>query len=485
VLELARAKGLEPRKVASTKGGEYACACPGCGGKDRFRIWPAQKDGAGSWWCRGCDKGGDGVQFLMEFEGKRFPEAMAAVGREMPDKERFAPPSPSRPAPAGRFTPHDPAPPSGVDVGLWRKKADVFVSWAHEKLLKNRDVLAQLEARGIGPAAVKRFVIGYNPGAGGKNAVWRPRESWGLPPEKKADGKLKKLWIPRGIVIPCMDGETVLRLRIRRDDQDLTEKFNARYYVVPGSTMTPMRIDGGTKAFVVVETELDACMIADQVGGVCGVLALGSAAAKPDAAAFTALEKAQCILNALDYDRAGRAAFKWWQDQFKQCKRWPAPEGKDPGEAFAAGEDMRAWIMAGLPPVFSIAAEKFGSVGPSALDRGKKGAADFSKCGKKNEDPAPVAVEETAPSGAEKGCIDTLHDLLRRHPVRIEATEKRLRVIDPPGWRHKHWETAQYISHLVYFTACFEYLMRHPDRMITGGNFKNKKGPANGHNNRH
>ena len=28
------------KKVASTKGGEYAGPCPFCGGRDRFRVWP-------------------------------------------------------------------------------------------------------------------------------------------------------------------------------------------------------------------------------------------------------------------------------------------------------------------------------------------------------------------------------------------------------------------------------------------------------------
>ena len=38
------------RKVASTRGGEYAGPCPFCGGRDRFRVQPRR----GRWWCRGC-----------------------------------------------------------------------------------------------------------------------------------------------------------------------------------------------------------------------------------------------------------------------------------------------------------------------------------------------------------------------------------------------------------------------------------------------
>jgi len=40
VLDIAMEKGLAPKKVAQTNGGEYASPCPGCNGSDRFRIWP-------------------------------------------------------------------------------------------------------------------------------------------------------------------------------------------------------------------------------------------------------------------------------------------------------------------------------------------------------------------------------------------------------------------------------------------------------------
>jgi DNA primase len=36
------------RKVASTRGGEYAGPCPFCGGRDRLRVQPERR----LWWCR-------------------------------------------------------------------------------------------------------------------------------------------------------------------------------------------------------------------------------------------------------------------------------------------------------------------------------------------------------------------------------------------------------------------------------------------------
>lgn len=114
---LIQDRGLKAVKVAGTHGGEWACPCPACGGKDRFRFWPAQGEG-GTWYCRQCDKGGDSIQFLREFEGLSYTEACRRLGVEraaaptsiMPraDKEErrgSLPPRLPIPARSGRSTP--------------------------------------------------------------------------------------------------------------------------------------------------------------------------------------------------------------------------------------------------------------------------------------------------------------------------------------------------------------------------------------------
>ena len=108
------------------------------------------------------------------------------------------------------------------------------------------------------------------------------------------------------------------------------------------------------QAFVVVESELDEMMITRQAGSIVGTVGLGSAAIKPGATVFYILKKALRILVALDYDRAGQAAWKWWKENFENARQWPVPEGKDPGEAFQAGVDIKEWVRAGLPPVLTM-----------------------------------------------------------------------------------------------------------------------------------
>lgn len=67
------------RRVSSTNGGEYAGPCPFCGGYDRFRVWP----GKGRYWCRGCGRSGDAIQYLRDFYGLSFTEARRALGMDI------------------------------------------------------------------------------------------------------------------------------------------------------------------------------------------------------------------------------------------------------------------------------------------------------------------------------------------------------------------------------------------------------------------
>lgn len=209
-----QSKGIELKRVATTNGGEYAGPCPVCGGNDRFRVWPAKKGASGgAWWCRAEDKSGDLIEFYRWAHGMSYGDACRAVGA---DPKRYAYAKPSLPAKGADhgFVPQDyPAP-----VDVWRTHAAKFVEGCHRALLDNAAELDRLSYdRGLRLETVLRFRLGIN----GRD-FYRPREAWGLPAEiSEQTGKPKKLWIPRGLVIPCIDGDAVARIRIRRDRQDL------------------------------------------------------------------------------------------------------------------------------------------------------------------------------------------------------------------------------------------------------------------------
>jgi len=369
--------GQSYRRVGNSgsRGPEWQGPCPVCGGRDRFHLWPEQ--GAGTFWCRMCEKGGDLVEYYRWKDGLSYRDACARAGV---DARTYAPQS----APTARavgsvasFVPRqaDPAAP------VWSEHAAKFADWCHVQLLNTPTQLAWLAARGIDAGLVARFGLGWNPAD-----TWRAREALGLPTLlNTSTGKPKKLWLPQGLVIPQYIGGTVARLRIRRPNGE------PKYYVVPGSGQEPF-VTEESNAYVVVESELDAISLAGAALGLAGVVAMGNSTAKPTAALWKLLQRAVHVSVSLDSDEPkknqqtgkmeapGASASRWWLANVPTAERVPVIGGKDPGEAYKAGVDLRAWVLAGLPPRFHL------------KERMARGA----------EPPAETSVPKSAPLVSEK-----------------------------------------------------------------------------------
>lgn len=451
ILDLVREKGIEPKRVSGHKGGEYHSPCPGCGGVDRFHIWPEQNNGEGSYWCRQCEKTGDAIQFLRDFDGLSFKEACDRLGKETSSSPQCQPlkiPGKNRCQVSGvgdqrteNIIPPDP----------WIEKAIALVSWAHEKLLPNTARMKYLRDRGLKRSTIIKYQFGWNPGKNGKD-LWRPRESWGLPTELKNNRK-KKLWIPRGLIIPLIVGGQVHRVRIR------TLAKKPPYYVLPGSAMDTMTIRPNHRAYVVVESELDGILLDQEIGDLAGIVALGSSSTKPDPETYRSLQRSAVILVALDFDAAGAKAWQWWQEHFPQSERWPVPRGKDPGEAFQAGVDLAEWVRSGLPPGWRIGQSLLGS---------KKGEGREQVL----RDRGQGSVETQHPKpNTQSEAIQELATILKEHPVAIHVAPDRIRIRETQKWVRENWETSKRLSELVFFTdEVIDFLHGHPERVITGEN---------------
>lgn len=431
ILERLSSRGLRPIHVSAAKGGEYACPCPGCGGTDRFHAFPEQEGGPicqeagapGTYWCRKCGAGGDMLQFLLDFEGLTFADACEELGAKAPRKLQLHGrlPQPPKPSQTPAFVPAELAVPSEV----WRARAARLVEKCHARLLETPRALAWLSGRGLDLDAVRRYRLGYLAEEQNKaetsTGIFRARSAWGLPDKeiKNQDGSLtikKQLWIPRGIVIPAYGpegpttatGEAALpiRLRIRRPDADTEGTNYPKYHVLPGSGMAPMLLGSGSRAIVVVEAELDAMLVHHLAGDKAGALAVLTNLGKPDAAAFAALGRAITVLVALDYDKAGADGWTWWREHCATARRWPVPEGKDPGDAFKLGEDLRAWVLAGLPallrntpaPVAAPLGESL-SGAVSSTGEGAQGA----PAAQGGPEPTPPSTAPAAPAPAPQG----------------------------------------------------------------------------------
>ncbi|MCP3965468.1 MAG: hypothetical protein GY718_03815, partial [Lentisphaerae bacterium] len=245
-------------KQQSRHGGkvEYSSACPYCNpgthkDSDRLSIWP-EEGPAGKFWCRQCQKSGDGVQYLRDIRGFGYKEACHYFGvtpKFTKKQSHFS----LKTTYSKAANDHKPK------LSCWNEKPNNFAFWAHSELLNNSKQIDYLEKRGINLDAIKKFKLGFN-----AEDAFRERHEWGLHEEiNQKTGKPKKLWLPAGIVIPYWDENKLVRIRIRR----LKEDNFGKYIIVSGSDARPFIIPSDRYSYcLIVEAELDGIMIHSLVG---------------------------------------------------------------------------------------------------------------------------------------------------------------------------------------------------------------------------
>ena len=202
ILEILEYNGYIYKRHASTNGGEYAGACPWCGGVDRFRVWPNYKNGR--YWCRQCNMSGDSIQYLRDSKGMTYNEACQYLNitpkyiRNTDFTINYKR--------INEWAPKTTQSPKNV----WLDKAEDFLNNINQEL--NDNVKKWLNNRGISDNIIKKYRLLWN-----KKDVFMKRQDWGLSDViNNRTGKLKKLWIPQGLIIPYIFDERVIRLRVRR-----------------------------------------------------------------------------------------------------------------------------------------------------------------------------------------------------------------------------------------------------------------------------
>jgi hypothetical protein len=301
----------------------------------------------GRYWCRQCEKHGDAIQYLRDFEDMSFRDACCQLSI----------------SPAASFSKSHSRSSAAwatkkvkIPNSKWQESAQNCLSDA-EKLLwtkKNEQVRQWLHERGLKDGTIRMARLGLHP-----QDSWEKRQQWGLH-EKIQYGERKKLWIPGGLIIPYVHRDEILRLRVRRFGN--TDKWG-RYIIISGSATIPLQFTSINDVYLVVESELDGLLISQEVSDLTGVIALGSAQIRPDCRLNERLQKARLILIALDSDLAGaKQTCRWWLKNYHNAIWWPIPlqYGKDPGEAFQKGLDLKNWLKAALNK--NISSEKRSSM---------------------------------------------------------------------------------------------------------------------------
>jgi len=337
LVEIAQGVGLDLKKVAETDGGEYHGPCPACGGKDRFIIQPNKKKNKcyGGYWCRQCGIHGDAIQFCREFYGMSFEEAARHVNANI---EVITAASKFKIVSSTKFKPVELTNPPA----RWLLRADLLTLFSQHEILQNSRIRVWLHKRGISDELIVKHRLGWCP-----EEIFHLREDWGLAYEEDENGKPRCVWVPEGLVIPTIDSssEMVIRMKIRREKWIEGDRL-PKYVAVSGS-MKGLSIFGDIKKSVilVVESELDAIVLAHLVGDIAFSVAVGGSTKNPDYVTDYLARNAKSLLIGHDNDNAGLEVFKKWKNIYSHAQAFPTPVGKDIGEAIALGFDVKQWIL--------------------------------------------------------------------------------------------------------------------------------------------
>jgi DNA primase len=305
------------KKKALSGGGEWAGPCPFCQGNDRFRVQPNN----GRWLCHYCTEGKwkDGVDFIVRLHhldlkkySDRIELGRLITGGVLPKTQVM------------RVDIEVPAySPPGEE---WQEAAQEIISTCRQNLLAEVGVKAldYLSSRGLKDETIERFQLGYSTGV-----------------------EIHGLWVPRGIVIPCVVAGKTWYLKVRLASKTAEKKYTC----VSGSrTAAIFNADDlfGMETALFCEGEFD-CMISTQeLGDVMPSVTFGSATNHPDLATWGPyLLPLRLIYSAYDSDKAGANGSLALSDMAgDRVKLVLVPEGsKDINELHSSGKySLWEWI---------------------------------------------------------------------------------------------------------------------------------------------
>jgi hypothetical protein len=313
------------RKVANTDGGEYHGACPWCGGQDRFAVWP--HGDRPHYWCRRCDKRGDAVQFLRDYERLSFAEACDRLGQRRPE----------RAAPSTRPTPKAP-PLARPPAERWQTQALALIARGEQALWTPAGAQARgyLHRRGLTEDTIRAARLGYQ-----ARDAWEEPTRWGLPADHP------NVYLLRGLVLPWYVGGEVWRVLFRRDGEAVAK--TERYKPIAGGRNALYGIDTvqPNRPAMLVEGVLDALSLQQEAGDLLAVVAGGTTGGRVERF-IGRLALASVVLLGFDADDGGEAAAAWWQQTLgPRARRW-VPLWDDANAMLQSGVDLRLWVREAL-----------------------------------------------------------------------------------------------------------------------------------------
>ncbi len=321
------------KKVGQTGGGEWHGACPFCGGKDRFAVWP-QSDNGGRWWCRQCGRSGDSVGFLMEYKSLDFKAACEQLRIEVPDLK------------TGQQTPRAPQPEVWASdlkdapcfEKEWQWKAETFADACAATLWYAWEGSAgqYLESRGI----TKEMAVVANLGLNRDGY----HDTWGR----------AEVFLPRGITIPWEIEGQLYNVRVRRRNADLAARPDLSKYASSKGCANGMygigQLCPGDTVYL-TEGEFDALVLRRWLNEhrvqATTVASIGATSGARVVRWITRLMLAKKILLTFDNDGKSDTAAQYWMGALHPKAGWLKPTQKDVTEMWQRGE-LPLWIGEGV-----------------------------------------------------------------------------------------------------------------------------------------
>ncbi len=323
-------------KVASSHNGEWAGNCPWCSGTDRFRVWPFST--RSHYWCRGCNKTGDAIQFLRDYCDMSFISACQELGIEPGDTISHEAPM---------FFDED------APCAKWQEMANLVVKSAENYLWSNKapHALEYLMKRGLNEETIRRARLGYVPLM--PDGTWYQRSfaDWGLTDEMLSEKQKTKggVKIPPGILIPWYADQQIWKLAIKRFE---AKDGEMSYGQIVGSKDALYNADSLArgKPSLLVEGEFDVLSAEQEARDLVATIGTGSTAkARIPLWIARMASTASFVLVSFDNDEnsAGDNAAAFWLETLPKSMRW-LPYAHDINDMLKEGKSIRQWVQLGL-----------------------------------------------------------------------------------------------------------------------------------------
>ena len=232
----------------------------------------------------------------------------------------------------------------GTPERRWKKSGFEFVLQAQKNLLREQETLTALNSLGLTLKTVRKSFLGLNPEER-KVDSW----SWGLADKPVDNVPAEETRIPAGLVIPSFIWADLAAFRIR--PKKSLDDFSRDTLIQGPRPGTMILGAGGDKPFVLVNDELEALLIMQEAGDICGAAAMR----KPDDELADdlaeSLQAAPVILKVFPADPGlgEDDEMENWRGVFPQAELIRLPAGARPSQAKREGVDLEDWIRRALP----------------------------------------------------------------------------------------------------------------------------------------